>query len=85
MNSASEISVIGSPHASAVAGLVAARFGQVDPTDGAAVEKFFETLSSLDPETQAAVFDEFERLCLASEIDPDFRSKLGSASSLANR
>ena len=69
---------IGSPLAPAVMGLVAARFGHVDPSDGPAVEKFFATLSSVDPQTQAAIIDEFERLCLASETDPAFRSVLGA-------
>jgi hypothetical protein len=60
-------------------GLVAAQFGHVDPYDGAAIEKFFATLPSLDPQTQTAVVDEVERLCLASETDPAFRSALGAA------
>jgi hypothetical protein len=64
-------------------GLVAAQFGHVDPSDGPsdgpAVEQFFATLSSLDPQTQAAVVDEVERLCLASETDPAFRSTLDPA------
>jgi hypothetical protein len=74
-----DIGVIGSPHASRVMGLVAAQFGHVDPSDGPAVEKFFATLSSLDPQTQAAVVDEMDRLCLASETDPAFRSTLDLA------
>lgn len=79
MSGPSDIGVIGSPLASTVMGLVAAQFGHVDPSDGAAVEKFFATLASLDPQTQAAIVDEFERLCLASETDPAFRSTLDAA------
>ena len=71
-----ELAAIGSPLAPNVTRLVAAQFGHVDPSDGSAVEKFFATLSSLDPQTQAAVVDEVERLCLASETDPAFRSAL---------
>ncbi len=70
---------IGSPLAPAVMGLVAAHFGHVDPSDSPVVEQFFAMLASLDPETQAAIVDEVERLCLASEADPAFRSTLGAA------
>jgi hypothetical protein len=79
MSGLSEIGVIGSPLAPTVMGLVAAQFGHIDPSDGPAVEKFFATLSSLDPQTQAAVVDEVERLCLASETDPAFRNTLDPA------
>jgi len=79
MSGPSEIGVIGSPFAPTVMALVAAQFGHVDPSDGPAVEKFFATLPSLDPQTQAAVVDEVERLCLASETDPAFRSTLDPA------
>jgi hypothetical protein len=79
MSGPSDIGVIGSPLAATVMGLVAAQFGHVDPSDGAAVERFFATLASLEPQTQAAIADEVERLCLASETDPAFRSALDAA------
>ena len=71
-----EIETIGSPFSSTVMALVAARFG-VDPTDGAAVDKFLETLGSRPLEVQRKIADDIETMCLTSETDPAFREQLG--------
>jgi hypothetical protein len=71
-----EIETVGSPFTERVMALVAAGFG-VDPADGAAVDKFFETLTSRPLETQRKIADDVETLCLASETDPAFREQLG--------